>query len=187
MSDEIASPEEVMSLGEPEDAATVDGALAVDDSETMAVAVGAEDAQEDVSGQGQAEHAEYAQVAGTLGATDNATDAAMELTERASEIASDAAGQAVEGVTSELEGLTELFGRQAAAETVRLLAEGQGDAEEAESLEVEPTLVEVEADQWERMQGTMQWSLALSALSSCLVAATLGAVLAQYFVMGWRK
>lgn len=187
MSDELETPEEVVSLGEPEDAATVDGALAVDVAETVAVADGAEDAQEDVSGQGQAEPVEYAQVAGTLGAIENATDAAIELTERATEIANDAAGQAVEGVTSELHELTEVFGRKAAAETVRLLAEGQEDAEEAESLEVEPTIVEVESDQWERMQGTMQWSLALSALSSCLVAATLGAVLTQYFVMGWRK
>lgn len=187
MSDELETPEEVVTLGESEDAAPVDGALAVDDSETVAVDVGAEDAQEDVSSHELMEPAEVAQVAGTLGASDNATDAAMELTERATEIASEAAGQAVEGVTSELQGLSEVFGRQAAAETVRLLAEGQEEAEEAESLEVEPTLVEVESDQWERMQGTMQWSLALSALSSCLVAATLGAVLAQYFVMGWRK
>lgn len=187
MSDEISTAEEVVTLGETEDAAPVDGALAVDDAETVAVAVGAEDAQEDVSCEEQMEPVEVAQVAGTLGASDNATDAAMELTERATEIASEAAGQAVEGVTSELQGLSEVFGRKAAAETVRLLAEGQGDATEAESLEVEPTIVEVEADQWERMQGTMQWSLALSALSSCLVAATLGAVLAQYFVMGWRK
>lgn len=187
MSDEISTPEEVMTLGESEDAAPVDGVLAVDDTESVAVADGAEDAQEDVSGQGQAVPAEDVQLAGTLGATDSATDAAMELTERAADIASDAAGQAVEGVKGELHELSEVFGRQAAAETVRLLAEGQEDAEEAESLEVEPTIVEVESDQWERMQGTMQWSLALSTLSSCLVAATLGAVLAQYFVMGWRK
>lgn len=82
-------------------------------------------------------------------------------------------------------GNEELVERVAGA-TVRLMAQAQQDAaEDVDTLEGQ--VVQLSPDQWDAVQQSMAWSLALSVMTAALAAGILGAALVRYFVSGWRR
>lgn len=110
------------------------------------------------------------------------------------EVATDAR-DAVTGVTAEEvaqvvaerlhSGNDELVERVAGA-TVRLMAQAQQDAaQDVDTLEGQ--VVQLSPDQWDAVQQSMAWSLALSVMTAALAAGILGAALVRYFVSGWRR
>lgn len=96
------------------------------------------------------------------------------------------AEEVAEVVTERLHsGNDELVERVAGA-TVRLMAQAQQDAaEDVDTLEGQ--VVQLSPDQWDAVQQTMAWSLALSVMTAALAAGILGAALVRYFVSGWRR
>lgn len=82
-------------------------------------------------------------------------------------------------------GNDELVERVAGA-TVRLMAQAQQDAaQDVDTLEGQ--VVQLSPDQWDAVQQSMAWSLALSVMTAALAAGILGAALVRYFVSGWRR